>query len=153
MKYLIILHLTFIVVVQLLSHVQLFASPWTVACQTSLSFTVSQFVQTHVHWVSDATQPFHPLLSPSPLALNLSQHQGLFQWVTSSHLVAKVLELQLQHQSFQEYYGWFPQDWLLSPCWLSRVFFSTTVWNHYVFGAQPFLWSNSLIGTWLLEKP
>ena len=57
--------------------------------------------QTHVYWDSDAIQPSHPLLSPSPPALNLSQHQGLFQWVSSSHQVAKVLEFQLQHQSFQ----------------------------------------------------
>ena len=56
--------------------------------------------QTHVHWVGDAIQPSHPLSSPSP-ALNLSQHQGLFKWVSSSHQVAKVLEFQLQHQSFQ----------------------------------------------------
>ena len=57
--------------------------------------------QTHVHWVSDAIQPSHPLLSPSPPALNLSQHQGLFKWLSSSYQVAKVLEFQLQHQSFQ----------------------------------------------------
>ena len=57
--------------------------------------------QTHVHWVSDAIQPSHPLSSPSPPVFNLSQHQGLFQWVTSSHQGAKVLELQLQHHSFQ----------------------------------------------------
>ena len=56
--------------------------------------------QTHVHSVSDAIQPSHPLWSPSP-TYNLSQHQGLFQWVSSSHEVAKVLEFQLQHQSFQ----------------------------------------------------
>ena len=56
---------------------------------------------THVHWVSNAIQPSHPLLSPSPPAFNLSQQQGLFQWVSSLHQVAKVLELQLQHQSFQ----------------------------------------------------
>ena len=55
--------------------------------------------QTPVHWVSDAIQTSHPLLSPSPPALNLSQHQGLFKWVSSSHQVAKVLEFQLQHQS------------------------------------------------------
>ena len=73
--------------------------------------------QTHVHWVGDAIQPSHPLLSPSS-ALNLSQHQGLFKWVSSSLQVAKVLEFQLQHQSFQ----WTPrtdllQDWLVgSPC-------------------------------------
>ena len=60
-----------------------------------------EFTQTHVHWVSDAIQPSHSLLSPSPLAFNLSQHQGLFQWVSSLHPVAKVLEFQLQHQSFQ----------------------------------------------------
>ena len=60
-----------------------------------------EFVQIHVHWVGDAIQPSHPLSSPSPSALNLSQHQGLFQWVGSSRQVAKVFELQLQHQSFQ----------------------------------------------------
>ena len=60
-----------------------------------------KFLQTHVHWVDDAIQSSHPLSPPSPPALNLSQHQGLFQWVSSSHQVTKVLELQLQHQSFQ----------------------------------------------------
>ena len=60
-----------------------------------------ELAQTHIHSVSDAIQPSHPLSSPSPPALNLSQHQGLFQWVSSSHQVAKVLEFQLQHQSFQ----------------------------------------------------
>ena len=77
-----------------------------------------KFTQTHVHWVSDAIQPSsHPLSSPSPLALNLSQHQGLFQWVSPSHQLAKVLDLQLQHQSFQ----WivrtdFLEDWLVESC-------------------------------------
>ena len=56
--------------------------------------------QTHGHWVADAIQPSHQLLSPSPPALNLSQHQGLFKWVSSSHEVAKLLEFLLQHQSF-----------------------------------------------------
>ena len=60
-----------------------------------------ELTQTHVHLVGDAIQPSHPLLSPSPPAFNLSQHQGLFQWVSSSHQVAKELEFQLQHQSFQ----------------------------------------------------
>ena len=60
-----------------------------------------ELTQTHVHWVRDAIQPFHPPLSPSPPAFNLSQHQGLFQWVSSLPQVAKVLGLQLQHQSFQ----------------------------------------------------
>ena len=60
-----------------------------------------EFSQNHVHQVDDAIQPSHLLSSPSPPALNLFQHQGLFQWVSSSHQVAKVLEFQLQHQSFQ----------------------------------------------------
>ena len=68
-----------------------------------------EFTQTHVHWVSDAIQPSHPLSSPSPPAPNPSQHQGLFQWVSASHEVAKVLEFQLQHQSFQ----WTPRTDLL----------------------------------------
>ena len=68
-----------------------------------------QFTQTHLHWVSDAIQPSHPLSSPSPPALNLSQHQGLFKWVSLSHQVVKVLEFQLQHQSFQ----WTPRTDLL----------------------------------------
>ena len=60
-----------------------------------------EFTQTHIHWVSDAIKPSHPLSFPSPPAFNLSQHQGLFKWVSSSHQEAKVLEFQLQHQSFQ----------------------------------------------------
>ena len=60
-----------------------------------------ELAQTHVHWVGNAIQPSHLLSSPFPPALNLSQHQGLFHWVSSSHHVAKVLEFQLQHQSFQ----------------------------------------------------
>ena len=68
-----------------------------------------EFTQTHVPRVSDAIQPSHPLLFPSPPAPNPSQHQGLFQWVNSLHEVAKVLEFQLQHQSFQ----WTPRTDLL----------------------------------------
>ena len=85
--------------VQSLSHVHLFATLWTTGFP--VHHQLSEFTQTHVHWVGDAIQPSHPLSSPSPPVLNLSQHQGLFQWVSSSHQVAKVLEFQLQHQSFQ----------------------------------------------------
>ena len=63
-------------------------------------YQLLELVQTHAHWVSDAIQPSHSLSSPS-LAFNLSQHQGLCQWVSSSHQVAKLLEFQLHHQSFQ----------------------------------------------------
>ena len=74
-----------------------------------------KFAQTHVHWVGDAIQPSHPLSPPSPPALNLSQHQGLFQWVGSPHQVAKVLEL--QHQSFQWIFRVdFLFDWLVWSC-------------------------------------
>ena len=105
----------FVIVVQLLSHVQLLATPSTCS---SLGFPVLhyhlEFAQTHVHWVSDAIQPSHRLSSPSPPVLNLFQHRGLFQWVSSSHQVAQVLELHLQHQSF----WWisrvdFLEDWLV----------------------------------------
>ena len=67
----------------------------------SLHHYLLEFAQTHVHRVVDAIQPSHPLLSPSAPAPSPSQHQGLSQGVSSSHQVAKVLELQLQHQSFQ----------------------------------------------------
>ena len=87
-----------VTVVQLLSRVRLFATPWTTAQQSSLSITSSQFARTRVHLVCDAIQPSHPLSSPSPPVFNLSQHQGLFQWVSSSHRVAKVLAIQLQSQ-------------------------------------------------------
>ena len=62
---------------------------------------LTELTQIHVQRVSDAIQPSHPLLSPSPPVLNLSHHQGLFKWVSSSHQVAKVLVFQLHHQSFQ----------------------------------------------------
>jgi len=99
-----------------------------------------EFTQTHVHRVSNAIQPSHPLSSPSPLAPNPSQHQSLFQWVNSSREVAKVLEFQLQHHSFQRN----PRADLLqnglvgSPCSPrdSRVFSNTTVQKHQFFSAQ-----------------
>ena len=72
-------------------------------------YQLPEFTQTRVHWVSNAIQPSHPLSSSSPPALNLAWHQGLFKWVSSSHHVAKVLEFQLQHQSFQ----WTPRTDLL----------------------------------------
>ena len=77
---------------------------------------LQEFAQTHVHWVDDAIKPSHLLSSPSPPTLNLSQHQGLFQWVSPSHQVAKLLEL--QHQSFQWIFRVdFILDWLIwSPC-------------------------------------
>ena len=82
-----------------------------------------EFTQTHVHWVGDAIQASHPLLSPSPPTFNLSQHQGLFRWVSSSHQVAKVLEFQLQHQSFQ----WTLRTDLFRMYWLDLLAFQGTL--------------------------
>ena len=89
--------------VQLLSRVWLFATPRTAALQAALSITSSWSLLKlmSIHCVGDTIQPFHSLSSPSPPAFNLSQHQGLFKWASSSHQVAKVLEFQLHHQSFQ----------------------------------------------------
>ena len=91
-----------------------------------------EFTQTRVHWVGDTIQPSHPLSSTSHPTLNLSQHQDLFKWVSSSHEVAKVLEFQLQHQSYQ----WTPRTdllwdglvWCVLNCF-SRVQPCVTLWT------------------------
>ena len=111
-----------------------------------------EFAQTHDHWVNDAIQP--SLSLPSPLAFNLSQHQGLFKWVSSSHQVANVLELQLQHQSFRRVNGVdFIWGWLvlisLAPKGLSRVFCSTTVQKHHFFSTLPSLLSAQLLPVYM----
>ena len=113
-----------------------------------------EFSQTHVHWVGDAIQPSPPPSSPSPPALNLSQHQGLFQWVISSHHVTKVLEL--WHQSFQ----WIFKvdlfyDWLIWSCCPreSQVFSSASQFEGINSLVLSLLYSQTHIHTWLLEKP
>ena len=87
--------------VQLLNHVRLCDPMNHSTPGLPVHHRLPEFTQTHAHLVGDAIQPSHPLLSPSPPAPNPSQHQGLFQWVNSLHEVAKVLEFQLQHRSFQ----------------------------------------------------
>ena len=90
------------IVIQSSSCVQLFCDPMNCSIPGfPVLHYLPEFTQTHVHWVSDALQPSHPLPSPSPLALNLSQLQILFQWISSLHHMTKILELQLQHQSLQ----------------------------------------------------
>ena len=92
-----------------LSYVRLFATPCRRTPGLPVLHHLPEFAQTHVQWVEDAIQPSHPLSSPSPPTFSLSQHQDLFQWVSSSHQVPKVLELCLQHQSFQWIFmSWFP---------------------------------------------
>ena len=111
-------------------------------------YQLPEFTQTHVHWVSDAIQPSHPLLSPSPPTFNLSQHRGLFKWVSSLHEVAKVLEFQLQHQSFQWIFRTvFPLGWIgrisLQSKGLSRVF-STPQFKSINSSVLSFLYSPTL---------
>ena len=119
---------------------------------------LQEFAQTHVHQVSDAIQPSHLLSSPSPPAPNPSQHQSHFQWVNSSHEVAKVLEIQLLASFLpKKSQGWSPSGWTgwisLQSKGLSRVFSNTTVQKYQFFGAQPSSQSNSHTHTWPQEKP
>ena len=97
-----------------------------------------EFTQTHVHWVSDAIQPSHPLSSLSPPTFNLSQHQGLFQWVSSLYQVANVLVSASASVLPMNIQDWFPLGWTgwisLQSNGLSRVFSNTTVQKHKFFG-------------------
>ena len=100
-----------------------------------------EFTQTHAHWIGDAIQPSHPLSSPSLPTFNLPQHQGLFQWVSSSHQVAKVMEVSASTSVLpMNIQDWFPLGWTgwisLQSKGLSRVFSSITVQKHQFFGAQ-----------------
>ena len=103
-----------------------------------------ELAQTYVHWVSDAIQPFHLLLSPSPPIFNLSQHQGLFKWVSSLHQVAKVLRVSDSASVLpMNTQDWSPLGWtgwisLLSRG-LSRVFSNTTVQKHQFFHSAFFI--------------
>ena len=117
-----------------------------------------EFTQTHVQWVGDAIQPSPPLSSPSPPAFNLSQHQGLFQWVSSWHQVAKVIGVSASTSVLPvNTQDWSPLEWTgcisLQSKGLSRVFSNTTVQKHQFFSAQLSSQSNSHIHTWPLEKP
>ena len=118
---------------------------------------LSELAQTHVHPVNDAIQPSHPLWSPSPPHLNLSQHQGLFQSVGSSHQVAKYWSFSFSNVLPMNIQDWFPlgwTDWIsLQSKGHSRVFSSTTVQKHKFFSTQLSLQSDSHICTRPLEKP
>ena len=117
-----------------------------------------ELAQTHVHWVGDTIQPPHPLSPTSSPAFNLSQHQGLFQSISSLHQVAKVCIGTSASASVlpMNIHGWFPLGLTglisLLPKGPSRVFSSTTIQKHQFLGTQPSLWSNSHIHTWLVEK-
>ena len=151
-----------LLVVQLLSRVQLFDIPWTIACQASLPCTTSRVCcsrhesQTHVHWVNDVIQPSHPVSSPSPPPSIFTSIRA-FSNESAVHIrwpkygasaSASVLPMNIQ--------GWY-HLWLTGLIFLlskeaSRVLSSTTVQKQQFFGTQPSLRSNSPICTWLLEK-
>ena len=143
------------VIVQSLSHVWLFVTPWTAACQASLSFTISRSLLQLMSKESvmppailSSAIPFSCLQS-FPASGSFLMRQ-LFSSGGQSHGVsASVLPVNIQ--------GWFPLGWTgwisLQSKGLSRVFSNTTVQKHQFFSAQPSLWSNSHIHSWLLEKP
>ena len=139
--------------VQSLNRVQLFCNPMY-CTGLPVRHQLPEFTQTHVHWGGDAIQPFHHLLSPSPPALNLSQHQGLFKWVSSLHEVAKVLEFQLQHQFPMNIQDWSPLGWTggisLQSKGLSRVFSNTKSINS---SALSFLYSPTLTSIQKMNEP
>ena len=139
---------------QSLSRVRLFVTPWTTAHQASLSNTNSQSLPKLMSIESVMPSKHLILCLPSPPSLNLAQHHGLFQWVSSSHQVAKVLEFQFQVSVLpMNIQDWFPLGWTGWTSLESRVFSNTTVQKHQFFSTQLSLSSNSHIHTWLLEKP
>ena len=111
-----------------------------------------EFTQTHVHWVSDAIQPPHPLSSPSPPSIRVfsSESTPHMRWL-------KYWSFSFSISPSNEHQDWSPSGWTgwvsLQSKGLSRVFSNTTVQKHQFFGAQLSLWSNSHIHTWPLEKP
>ena len=144
-----------LVVVQSLSCVWLFATPWTVACQASLSFTNSGVCSNS----SPLSQWCHPTISSSvtpfscPQSFLASRSLAVSQLFTSGgHSIGASVYILLMNIQ-----GWFPLGWTgwisLQSKGLSRVFSNITVQKHQFFGIQPSLWSSSHIRTWLLEKP
>ena len=105
-----------------------------------------KFAPVHVHCISDAIQSSHPLMLSSPFTLNLSLPQGLFQWVSYLHQMIKILELQLQHQSFQWVFRVdFPQHWLVwSPC---------CPWSFQESSLAPQFESINSLAFWFLYSP
>ena len=135
----------------------LFSNLRTTARQAPLSFTISWSLLRLFHRAGDAIQPSHPLSSPSPPVFNLSQHQGLFQWVGSWHQVSKYWSFSFSISPSSEYSGLIPfrVDWLdlLAVQWTLRGFPQHHNLKHQFFGAQPFIWFNSHMRTSLTEKP
>ena len=119
----------------------------------SVHHYLPEFPQTHVHWVSDAIQPSHPLSSACPLALSFIQIRVFSSESALRIRWPKCFSFSFSISPSNEYSGLisFRIDWF--DLAISRVFSSTTVRKCQFFGVQPSLWSNSHIHTWLLEKP
>ena len=117
-----------------------------------------ELAQTHVHWVSDAIQPSHPLSPPFSSHLQSFPASGSFPmshfFTSDGQSIGVSASVSVLPMNIQ---GWFPLGWtgliFLQSKGLSRVFPNTTVWKHQFFSAQPSLWSSSHIHTWLLERP
>ena len=146
------------VVVQSLSCVWLFVTPWTAAHQASLLPYLPEFAWVHVHWVDDAIQPSHPLLPPfSSYRQSFTASESFLMsqlFASGSQNIGASASVSVLPMNIKD---WFPLGWpglisLLSKG-PSRVFSSSTIWKHQFFIAQPSLWSSSHIHTWLLEKP
>ena len=143
-----------IVVVQSLSHVRLFQTPWAAAYQAYLSFKhLLEFAQTHVHWVSDAINhlvPFSSCLQFFPASGSFLESALRVRW-------PKYWSFSFSISPSNEYSELIPFRITvlisLQSKGLSKVFSSTTIWKHQFFGIQRSLWSNSHIHTWLVEKP
>ena len=118
---------------------------------------LQKFAQVHVPCLSDAIQPSHPL-TPSSSAINLSQYQGLFQWVSFSHTSNdQNTGVSASTSVLPSIQGWFPLRWIDLISLLSKglwgIFPSTTIWRHQFFGTLPSLWSSSHNHTWPLGRP
>ena len=144
--------------VQLLSHVWLCDPMDCSAPGLPVHHQLLGFTQTHVHWVADAIQPFHPLSSPLYSCLQSFPASGSFQmsqfFASGGQSIGVSASASVLPMNIQD---WFPLGWTgwisLQSKGLSRVFSNTTVQKHQFFSTQPSLWSNSHIYTWLLEKP
>ena len=139
-------------VVQLLSCVRLFVTSWMQHARFPCPLPSSRACSNHIHWISDAIQPSCPLSSPSPVAGNLSQHQSLFQWVGSSHLVAKVGSFRFSISPSNEYSGLISFridlfDLLAVPGTLKSLL------QHHRFRSISFLVFSLLYGTTLTSIP
>ena len=146
------------IIFQSLSPVQLFVTPWTAACQVSLSFTISwswlKLMSIELLMPSNHLGLYCPLLL---LPWIFFQHQGFFQWVDSLHEMAKYQSFSFSISPSNKYSGLisFSNDWfdLLAVQGTLKSLLNATVWRYQFFSAQPSLWSSSHICLWLLEKP